>query len=50
MSSSNKNNQIGLQFRTFFNDLINSNENPPKNNVKEFTKPIFAMFGEDKIS
>lgn len=50
MTLSNKNNQIGLQLRTSFNDLLTKNELSSKPNFKEYAKPIFSLFGDDNIS
>lgn len=49
-SASSRNSQLGLQFRSAFADLLNKNQLPNKPNFKEFAKPVFAAFGEDKIS
>lgn len=38
-----------MQLRTAFNDLLTKNELNTKPNFKDTSKPIFAVFGEDKI-
>jgi hypothetical protein len=50
MASSSKNNQFGLLFRTAFNDLLAKNYLATKPNYKDFSKPLFTVFGEDNIA
>lgn len=50
LTTSNKNNTLGLNLRSAFVEFFLAEPSSTAKNAKDYSKPLFVRFGDDKIS